>query len=73
MPKFKINNKVELPSGKVIKILDVLSNQGLYQYEVENVVNELLGFFSKNKSKKYIDIKRVDEKGVIKWVIGEKQ
>ena len=66
MPKFKINNKVELPSGKVIKILDVLSNQGLYQYEVENVVNELLGFFSKNKSKKYIDIKRVDEKGVIK-------
>lgn len=66
MPKFKINNKVELPSGKVIKILDVLSNKGLYQYEVENVVNELLGFFSKNKSKKYIDIKRVDEKGVIK-------
>jgi len=66
MPKFKINNKVELPSGKVIKILDVLETKGLYQYEVENVVNELLGFFSKNKSKKYIDIKRVDEKGVLK-------
>lgn len=66
MTKFKINNKVELPSGKVIKILDVLSNQGLYQYEVENVINELLGFFNKNKSKKYIDIKRVDEKGVLK-------
>lgn len=66
MPKFKINNKVELPSDKVIKILDVLSNQGLYQYEVENVVNELFGFFNKNKTKKYIDIKRVDEKGVLK-------
>ena len=66
MARFKIGDKVKLPSGKVINILDVLSTKGLYQYEVENVINELFGFFSKNNNKKYIDIKRVDEKGVLK-------
>ncbi|NCC70648.1 hypothetical protein EOM09_03630 [bacterium] len=69
MPKFKKGDKVKLPSGKVIKILDVLESKGLYQYEVDNVMNDIFGLFNSNKNlgKKYIDIKRVDEKGVLKW------
>lgn len=70
MAKFKINDKVILPSGKIIKILDVLDNNGLYQYEIETVIKDILGLLNINKNnnqlKKYIDIKRVDEKGVLK-------
>lgn len=73
MTKFKINDRVMLPSGKIIKILDILSNNGLYQYEVETVIKDILGLLNmnnnnnnNNESKKYIDIKRVDEKCILK-------
>jgi hypothetical protein len=71
MAKFKINDRVMLPSGKIIKILDILSNNGLYQYEVETVIKDILGLLNmnnnnNNESKKYIDIKRVDEKCILK-------